>query len=66
VLFRNRGRILTREQLINLAYGDDYEGYDRNIDTFIKRIRQKIEDDPRNPKILFTKYGTGYVFGGED
>lgn len=65
VLFKNKGQILTREQLIELAYGDDYEGYDRNIDSFIKRIRQKIEDEPKNPKILLTKYGAGYVFGGE-
>ncbi|NLJ97010.1 MAG: response regulator transcription factor [Clostridiales bacterium] len=65
VLFRNKGQVLTREQLIELAYGSDYEGYDRNIDSFIKRIRQKIEDDPKNPKILITKYGAGYIFGGD-
>lgn len=64
VLFKNKGRVLSREQLIGLAYGYDYEGYDRNIDSYIKRIRQKIEKDPRNPKILVTKYGAGYMFGG--
>ncbi|MHC1719929.1 MAG: response regulator transcription factor [Clostridiaceae bacterium] len=63
-MFRNQNKVLTREQLIELAYGQDYEGYDRNIDSYIKRIRQKIEIDPRNPKILVTKYGTGYMFGG--
>jgi DNA-binding response OmpR family regulator len=66
VMFKHKGQILTREQLIDLAYGDDYEGYDRNIDSFIKRIRQKIEDDPKNPKVLITKYGAGYVFGGDE
>ena len=66
VLFKNKGQLLTREQLINLAYGDDYEGYDRNIDSFIKRIRQKIEDDPKEPKILITRYGAGYLFGGDE
>lgn len=66
VLFKNKGQILTREQLIELAYGNDYEGYDRNIDSFIKRIRQKLEDDPKNPKILVTKYGAGYIFGGDE
>lgn len=66
VLFKNKGQILSREQLIELAYGSDYEGYDRNIDSFIKRIRQKIEDDPKNPNILITKYGAGYIFGGEE
>lgn len=65
VLFKNMGQVLTREQLIHLAYGEDYEGYDRNIDSYIKRIRQKIEDDPKKPVILVTKYGAGYVFGGE-
>jgi len=64
VMFRNQGQVLTREQLIELAYGHEYEGYDRNIDSYIKRIRQKIEIDPRNPKILVTKYGAGYMFGG--
>jgi DNA-binding response OmpR family regulator len=66
VLFKNKGQVLTREQIINLAYGDDYEGYDRNIDSYIKRIRQKIEDNPKRPEILTTKYGAGYVFGGEE
>lgn len=64
VMFKNLGQVLTREQLIELAYGSDYEGYDRNIDSYIKRIRQKIEDDPKNPQLLVTKYGAGYVFGG--
>ena len=63
-LFRNRGQVLTREQLIEMAYGTDYEGYDRNIDSYIKRIRQKIEEDPKNPVYLKTRYGAGYVFGG--
>ncbi|MEL4106874.1 response regulator transcription factor [Oscillospiraceae bacterium WX1] len=63
-LFRNQGQVLSREQLISSAYGYDYEGYDRNIDSAIKRLRQKIESDPRNPQILLTKYGAGYVLGG--
>lgn len=64
-MFNNKGQVLTREQLINLSFGSDYEGYDRNIDSYIKRIRQKIEVDSKNPQILVTKYGAGYVFGGE-
>lgn len=64
VLFKNQGQVLSREQLIELAYGNDYEGYDRNIDSYIKRIRQKIEKDPKNPQILMTKYGAGYILGG--
>lgn len=64
-LFRHRGQVLSREKLIELAYGDAYEGFDRNIDSAIKRLRQKIELDPKNPALLLTKYGAGYVLGGE-
>ncbi|MFO7612710.1 MAG: response regulator transcription factor [Clostridia bacterium] len=63
--FRNKGQVLTRHQLIELSFGNEYEGYDRNIDSYIKRIRQKIEDDPQKPRFLKTKYGSGYVFGGD-
>ena len=62
---RNKGLILTRDQLIEQSFGQNYHGYDRNIDSYIKRIRQKIEEDPKTPTILVTKYGAGYVFGGE-
>ena len=64
VLFRNPGKVFSREQIIEQAYGDDYEGVDRNIDSYVKKIRQKIERDPRNPEILITKYGAGYALGG--
>jgi len=57
---------MSREQLIEQAYGEGYEGYDRNIDSYIKNIRQKIEKDPRHPQILLTKYGAGYQFGGKN
>jgi DNA-binding response OmpR family regulator len=61
----NRGIVLSREQIINLAFGIDYEGIDRNIDSYIRRLRAKLEDDPGKPKYLVTKYGAGYVFGGD-
>lgn len=64
VFFKNKNQILSREQIIHLAYGSEYEGYDRNIDSYIKKIRQKIEDNPKEPKFLVTKYGAGYMFGG--
>ena len=65
VLMRNMNQVLTREQLIELAFGIDYEGFDRSIDTYIKRIRQKIEPNPKEPIYLKTKYGLGYIFGGD-
>jgi DNA-binding response OmpR family regulator len=63
-LFRYQGQVLSREQLIDLAYGYEYDGFDRNIDSSIKRLRQKIEKNPKQPEILLTKYGAGYVLGG--
>ena len=63
---KNKGRVLTRDQLIEQSFGFDYDGYDRNIDSYIKRLRMKIEEHPKNPSILITRYGVGYVFGGEE
>lgn len=58
-------KTFTREELISMALGDDFEGFDRTVDTHIKNIRQKIEDDPKEPKYLLTIHGIGYRFGGE-
>lgn len=63
-LLSNPGQVFTREQLIELAFGYDYDGFDRTVDTYIKNIRQKIEDDPKKPSYIFTVYGVGYKFGG--
>ena len=63
-LVSNTSQVLSREQLIDLALGSEYEGYDRTIDTHIKNLRQKIEDDPKNPKYILTVYGAGYKFEG--
>jgi len=60
----NPGQVFTREQLVEKAFGYDYEGYDRTIDTHIKNLRQKIEDNPKSPKYILTVYGIGYKFGG--
>jgi DNA-binding response OmpR family regulator len=57
-------KAFTREELIEFALGDDYDGYDRVIDTHIKNIRQKLEDDPKSPRYILTVHGTGYKFGG--
>ncbi|TDT58461.1 response regulator transcription factor [Fonticella tunisiensis] len=64
VLLSNPGQVFTREQLVEKAFGYDYEGFDRTVDTHIKNIRHKIEDDPKNPAYILTVYGVGYKFGG--
>ncbi len=58
-------KTFTREELISMALGDDFEGFDRTVDTHIKNLRQKIEDDPKTPKYLVTVHGVGYRFAGE-
>ncbi|WP_029687564.1 response regulator transcription factor [Thermoanaerobacter sp. A7A] len=62
-LIRNPNRVFTREELIEKVMGFDYEGYDRTIDAHIKNLRQKIEDDTKNPVYIKTVYGVGYKFG---
>lgn len=57
-------KVFTREELVLLALGYDYDGMDRSIDTHVKNIRQKIEDDPKNPIYIITVYGIGYKFCG--
>jgi len=65
VFMQNKGQVLSRELLIQKVFGYDYEGYSRNIDAMIKKIRQKIEIDSKEPEFLKTKYGAGYIFGGD-
>lgn len=61
-LLTNPGQIFSREQLVNRAFGLDYDGFDRTIDTHIKNIRHKIEDDPKKPRYIISVYGMGYKF----
>jgi len=59
-LMRNSGRVLTRSQLIDRVWGNDYFGDTKTLDVHIKRLRAKIEEDPANPKIIHTIRGLGY------
>jgi two-component system alkaline phosphatase synthesis response regulator PhoP len=61
-LARQPGRPFTRAQLVDLVYGDDFDGYDRTVDAHIKNIRRKIEPDPREPRYIQMVYGVGYRF----
>jgi two-component system phosphate regulon response regulator OmpR len=58
-------RVLTRDQLLDLAHNKEMEAFDRSIDTRITRIRRKIERDPSKPECLKTVRGAGYVFNPE-
>lgn len=59
---KSPSRIFSRDDLILFALGNDFDGFDRSIDTYIKSLRKKIEDDRKNPKFIMTKHGLGYSF----
>ena len=61
-LLRNPGRVLTRGQLIDHVWGEDYVGDTKTLDVHIKRIRSKIEEEPKRPTHLVTVRGVGYKF----
>lgn len=65
ILISHAKKVFSREELVEAALGEEYDGFDRTIDTHIKNIRQKIEDDSKNPRYILTVYGVGYKFGGE-
>lgn len=62
-LASNPGRVYTRDQLIQQVSGYDYDGFDRTIDSHIKNLRSKIEDDTSSPIYIVTIRGIGYRFG---
>jgi len=63
-LLRNKGRVLTRGQLIDRVWGADYVGDTKTLDVHVKRLRSKIEADPANPIRLITVRGLGYKLEG--
>ena len=62
VLMKNANKILSRDQLMNMAQGKDYMVFDRSIDVHISKLRSKLETDPRSPQRIKTIWGTGYMF----
>jgi DNA-binding response OmpR family regulator len=64
---RNRGRVLSRDRIIDETRGIDWEAYDRSIDVLVSRVRQKLGDDPKQPAFIRTIRGIGYSYiGGGD
>lgn len=62
VFAERKGRVLTREQLVDLVRGSPEEAFDRSIDVHVSHLRKKLGDDPKNPSIIKTVRGIGYVF----
>jgi two-component system, OmpR family, response regulator len=64
-LIEHAGLALTREQLLDLTRGREAQVFDRSIDNQISRLRRKVEADPKNPRIIVTQWGGGYLFAAE-
>lgn len=62
ILVRNSGRVMTRGQLIDRIWGEDYVGDTKTLDVHVKRLRAKVEQNPSEPRLLTTVRGLGYKF----
>jgi len=61
-LVTRANRVLTRDQLMDICYGNNSPAFDRSIDVCIARLRRKLQDDPRNPAVIRTVRNGGYIF----
>ena len=64
IFIKNPSQVFSRDKLLELGWGMDYPGDNRTVDVHIRKIREKIEEDDANPKIILTKWGVGYYFKG--
>ena len=62
LLVNNPNKVYSREKLLNVVWGYEYPGDVRTVDVHIRRLREKIESNPSDPKYVFTKWGVGYYF----
>jgi DNA-binding response OmpR family regulator len=61
-LMKNPGKVYSREALLSLVWGYDYQGDTRTVDVHIRRLREKLEIIPAQPEYIMTKWGVGYYF----
>ncbi len=64
LLASNPGKVYSRDKLLELIWGLDYPGGSRTVDVHVRRLREKIEEQPSEPKYVQTKWGVGYYFHG--
>ncbi len=64
ILVNNPNTVYSRENLLHLVWGETYVGDARTVDVHVRRLREKIEENPSDPKIVRTKWGVGYYFKG--
>lgn len=65
LLVKNRNKVYGRDSLLKMVWGDNYPGDVRTVDVHIRRLREKIEENPGDPKFVHTKWGMGYYFNVE-
>ena len=59
---RNEGKVYSRENLLNVVWGYEYPGDIRTVDVHVRRLREKLEENPAEPRHIMTKWGVGYYF----
>ena len=64
LLAKNPGRVYSRETLLNIIWGYEYQGDIRTVDVHIRRLREKLEENPAEPEYIMTKWGVGYYIRG--
>lgn len=64
LMFRNPNRVFSREALLDAVWAYEYRSEIRTVDVHIRRLREKLEDNPAEPKYILTKWGVGYYFKG--
>jgi DNA-binding response OmpR family regulator len=64
LLVLNPGKVYSRDNLLKLVWGEDYPGDVRTVDVHIRRLREKIEENPSDPRYVQTKWGIGYFYKG--
>jgi len=64
LLAKNPGRVYSREMLLNIVWGYEYQGDIRTVDVHIRRLREKLEENPAEPEHIMTKWGVGYYIRG--
>ena len=64
LLIHNPGKVYSREELLETIWGSDYPGDERTVDVHIRRLREKLEANPSEPRYVRTKWGSGYYFQG--
>ena len=64
LLMKHPRRVYSREVLMNVVWGYDYQGEFRTVDVHVRRLREKIEENPAQPEYILTKWGVGYYFNG--